>query len=117
MELYNGLQLDRKYFKLCESYRKADLNVDPRFCHVHHIVPRCCGGGDEPQNLIKVTQEHHLFLHKKILASRRVKNPNGLSSTQFRKLSIAYWKLDGRTDEQIQKYTSSWGWFMKHKNK
>jgi hypothetical protein len=29
----------------------------------HHIVPRCEGGGDEPENLIRLTARDHLFAH------------------------------------------------------
>jgi len=29
----------------------------------HHIVPRCEGGGDEPENLIRLSARDHLFAH------------------------------------------------------
>jgi hypothetical protein len=29
----------------------------------HHILPRCMGGGDEPENLIRLTPEDHFFAH------------------------------------------------------
>lgn len=29
----------------------------------HHILPRCLGGGDEPDNLIDMTAEDHFFAH------------------------------------------------------
>lgn len=29
----------------------------------HHILPRCLGGNDEPENLIALTPEDHLFAH------------------------------------------------------
>lgn len=33
------------------------------YCEVHHIVPRSLGGGDEPENLVKLTPEDHFFAH------------------------------------------------------
>lgn len=29
----------------------------------HHILPRCMGGGGEPENLIRLTPEDHFFAH------------------------------------------------------
>ncbi len=29
----------------------------------HHIVPRCEGGGDEPENLLRLSARDHLFAH------------------------------------------------------
>lgn len=29
----------------------------------HHILPRCLDGGDEPENLIRLTPEDHFFAH------------------------------------------------------
>jgi hypothetical protein len=29
----------------------------------HHIVPRCLGGGDEPENIIRLSYADHLFAH------------------------------------------------------
>lgn len=29
----------------------------------HHVVPRCLGGGDEPENIIRLSYADHLFAH------------------------------------------------------
>ena len=29
----------------------------------HHVVPRCMGGGDEPENLVRLSWSDHLFAH------------------------------------------------------
>src|SRR5690606_20813609 len=29
----------------------------------HHILPRCLGGGNDPENLIRLTPEDHYFAH------------------------------------------------------
>ena len=45
--------------------------------HVHHIVPRGAGGGDEPQNLISLCWECHMKVHSGllVLGSRRPEPP------------------------------------------
>ncbi len=35
----------------------------PEYFEVHHIKPRCFGGGNEPENLVRLTPEDHLFAH------------------------------------------------------
>ena len=34
--------------------------------HNHHIVPKHCGGTDDPSNLIRLTIEDHALAHKKL---------------------------------------------------
>ena len=39
--------------------REASLDVFDK----HHILPRCVGGGDEPENIIRLAPGDHLFAH------------------------------------------------------
>lgn len=45
----------------------ADRRLNPpseaEYVEVHHILPRCMGGTDEPQNLIRLRPEDHFFAH------------------------------------------------------
>jgi hypothetical protein len=44
----------------------ADRRLRPRpqgYTERHHILPRALGGGDEPENLIDLTAEDHIFAH------------------------------------------------------
>jgi hypothetical protein len=45
----------------------VDRRINPpladRYIEVHHIVPRCMGGGNEHANLIRLTAEDHFFAH------------------------------------------------------
>lgn len=43
--------------------RKAKQPASPVYFERHHIVPRACGGGDEPANMIRLTPEDHYFAH------------------------------------------------------
>lgn len=31
--------------------------------HIHHIIPRCLGGTDDHENLVKLTYKEHYFIH------------------------------------------------------
>lgn len=33
------------------------------YCEIHHIIPRCLGGGDEAENLVKLTAKEHFICH------------------------------------------------------
>lgn len=44
----------------------ADRKAKPEpkgYTERHHILPRSLGGGDEPENLIRLTAEDHIFAH------------------------------------------------------
>ena len=36
----------------------------PKGYHVHHILPRSCGGGDDAKNLIALHPDDHISIHK-----------------------------------------------------
>ena len=39
------------------------LNEGPLYVEIHHIIPRSLGGLDNPDNLVEVLPEEHIFLH------------------------------------------------------
>lgn len=43
--------------------RKAKQPQAPEYFEKHHIKPRCLGGGDDPENIIRLSPEDHLFAH------------------------------------------------------
>jgi hypothetical protein len=43
--------------------RKAKQPQAPDYFEKHHIKPRCLGGGDEPENIIRLTVEDHIHAH------------------------------------------------------
>lgn len=49
------------YNNLIEKSKARTLNV---YYEVHHILPRCLGGTDDPQNLVKLTPEEHYVAHQ-----------------------------------------------------
>ena len=51
--------------KIYESLinRARNRNIDG-YIELHHIIPRCLGGNDHPENLVKLTPEEHYVAHQ-----------------------------------------------------
>lgn len=43
---------------------RAKNRPDPPLFEKHHIIPRCLGGLDNPENLVKLTPEEHYVAHQ-----------------------------------------------------
>ena len=50
------------YNKLIET-RKSRIPVEGVYYEKHHIKPRCLGGDDSPDNLVKLTAKEHYIAH------------------------------------------------------
>jgi hypothetical protein len=51
LKIYNNLIETRK------------IQESKEYCEIHHIVPRCLGGTDDEDNLIKLTYREHYIAH------------------------------------------------------
>lgn len=56
------MNYQRIYHELIAD-RRANPPAEDEYVEVHHILPRCMGGGDEPENLIRLRPEDHFFAH------------------------------------------------------
>lgn len=61
-----------QYQRLMNKYTKwhdalvqkiRDEGNDRQYNEIHHILPRCLGGSDLPDNLLRVTHKEHFILH------------------------------------------------------
>lgn len=55
------------YFHIYEQLVERGRNRDRstlEYVEVHHIVPRCMGGNDDPDNLVALTLEEHFVAHQ-----------------------------------------------------
>lgn len=52
----------RVYAEFIKDRREKEVHLEG-YSERHHIVPRALGGGDEPENLIRLTAADHLFAH------------------------------------------------------
>ncbi len=76
------------YIHFALTFNNLDKNL--KDLQVHHICPRCCGGGNEDENLVRITFHHHRKLHQLILSTQ------GLTDEQKDKLKFAYRKMQNR---------------------
>ncbi len=52
-ELHYSTLIERGQARLLEGYSEN-----------HHIIPRCIGGSDDPENLVRLTPEEHYVAHQ-----------------------------------------------------
>ena len=84
-ENHYKITFPKGYIHFALAFSQMDKNC--KNLQTHHICPRCCGGGNEDFNLIKITFHHHRKLHQLILQTV------GLSDEQRNKLKFAYKKM------------------------
>ncbi len=92
-----------RYDKFINSLKK---NRDLETFEVHHIIPKCMGGGDNKSNLIKLTpREHfiaHLMLHR---ANPESKSLLKALQAMFRSDFFTHGaKLNGRKYDTMRRY-------------
>lgn len=79
----------RIYDQLVEKAKPRGLDKSKHegYFEIHHIVPRCMGGGDEPENLVMFTaREHytaHLLLWKSYPEERGLAHSAWMMSNRF----------------------------------
>lgn len=62
------------YKRIYEEFIADRLVKQPgneAYYEVHHILPRCMGGGDVPSNLIRLSASDHLFAHQLLARAYR----------------------------------------------
>ena len=79
--------MSQGYIRYAAMFAFAD-SAKPHL-ETHHVLPRCCGGTNDPMNLISVTKDHHTKLHKMILSSE-------LSDDERGRLKYAYLRRIGK---------------------
>lgn len=57
------MNYEKLYFAFIEKWKKQVINKGV-YTESHHIVPRHAGGGDEPENLVRLEYRQHVFAHK-----------------------------------------------------
>ena len=57
--------LNNKYYKWYNSIIQAALSSPkPAKFEIHHILPRCMGGTDDPANLVALSYQGHFVCHR-----------------------------------------------------
>lgn len=55
------MQYQKIYTNIVERAKSRQLEG---YCEKHHIIPRCLGGTDDKDNLVKLTYREHFLCHK-----------------------------------------------------
>ena len=53
LAIYNKLVENRKTFPVVDEY-----------CENHHIIPKCLGGDNSPENMVRLTAREHFIAHQ-----------------------------------------------------
>ena len=80
-----GISFPHSYIHFANNFSKLDIKCQN--LQTHHICPRCCGGDDDNDNLIRITFHHHRKLHQLILQTKE------LTDEQKQQLTFAYTKM------------------------
>lgn len=56
------MDYNKHYNLLVEKAKNRELIKEEGY-EIHHIIPKCFGGSDEPDNLIKLTYREHFIAH------------------------------------------------------
>lgn len=93
------MQYEKIYSRLIES-RKNRIFEDIKYTEKHHIIPKCLGGLDKKENLIRLTFREHFIAHwllvkiypndQKILSSFA----KMLEVTKTKKRIVSSWMFD-----------------------
>lgn len=91
----------KHYQTLIERARSRILPKET-YVEIHHVIPRCLGGDDSPENLVALTPEEHVVAHL-LLIKLHPDNPKLLYAIQLIYGSNV-------TDGTIVKNNKEYGW-------
>ena len=86
-KVYNALISKRKEFPLKKTKKL--------YTELHHIVPRCLGGTDNHENLVRLTAREHFVAHR--LLAKMYPEQTGLSKAVFALCSVNGLRVSSKT--------------------
>jgi hypothetical protein len=98
VEINISMFIDNKYYSWYKNIIKSAQSratVPDSYYEVHHIIPRCLGGNDQPENLAKLTAREHFICHW--LLTKFV-------NAQKQKINFALWSMMNLENEHQQRY-------------
>lgn len=86
------------YFKIYDSLMQRSLNRNLEgYSEKHHIIPKCIGGNDLPENLVKLTAKEHYIAHRLLVEMY----------PSEKKLKYAFWMMCTMKTESQDRYRVS----------
>lgn len=86
------------YFKIYDSLMRRSLNRNLEgYSEKHHIVPKCIGGTDVSENIVKLTAKEHYIAHRLLIEMY----------PSEKKLKYAFWMMCTMKTESQDRYKVS----------
>ena len=95
------MNYEKLYFAFIEKFKSQKID-EGVYTEIHHIIPRHAGGDDSKENLVELTYDQHVFVHKlywkayntpQSLAAYRLMS--GISTDRKREISSMAGKIGG----------------------
>lgn len=97
------MEYKKIYNQIVERAKNREIEG---YTEKHHIIPKCMGGGDEKENLVKLTAKEHFLCHKLLCEiypnNRDLWYALFLMSINKNKLPHQRYKLTAREYERIK---------------
>lgn len=90
----------KHYELLVERARNRKLDG---YTEKHHVIPRCIGGNDSPDNMVELTPEEHFVAHQLLIKLY----PGNLG------IAFAVICMSGNTSERHKRNNKLYGWLRK----
>jgi hypothetical protein len=94
------MEYKKHYNLMMERAKTRELDG---YFETHHIVPRCLGGSDLPDNLVQLTPEEHFVAHQLLIKMY----PGNLG------IAYAVICMSGKTSKKHQRSNKLYGWLRR----
>lgn len=95
---YDDIILTREY---TDFLFKSNLSKHEPHAHLHHIIPRACGGTDDSRNLIWVHLDNHSTAHSILYVANRKNVSIRCAATMLRRWSLKRKHLTAPEDRRM----------------
>lgn len=90
MHIFNNSKYTNWYFNIINNTKNKQYSKE--YCENHHIIPKCIGGLDNFDNLVKLSAREHYICH--LLLTKMTHGENN------RKMKFALWRMTHCNDRQ-----------------
>jgi len=87
--MFNKSKYTKWYLSIID---KASNRITDEYCENHHITPKCLGGTNNRENIVRLTAREHYICH--LLLTKMV------SGEARKKMVYAFWILSNRTSNK-----------------
>ena len=93
---------------IINNAKKQELN---EYCESHHIIPKCLGGNNDINNIVKLKPREHYIIHG--LLVKIYKNDKNISKISKLICAFRYMSVDSHNGKRTQSKNKDYGWMRK----